>query len=123
MYQEFFKNVSKIAFLVSAYAAMVFIFLRQWLWVYGIFVGFFWNFLNVFFLFKLIELVMKHDQKNKSLITRFALIKFPILYLGGYFILKSQTFPIGSILLGLSVFMLVLTGHWLHLNYLSKKSS
>ena len=70
----------------------------------GILTGSLWVFSNSFFLYQLLEMGLhpKPNQKEKILI--FSILKFPVLYVTGFFILKARFFPIYSLLLGLTLY-------------------
>ena len=56
------------------------------------------------------------QSKPKNKIFAISMVKFPVLYLAGFFILKSRFFPIESILAGLSIFLAVFLVFWIRLN-------
>ncbi|MBF0217337.1 MAG: hypothetical protein HQL30_10135 [Candidatus Omnitrophica bacterium] len=68
------------------------------LWAGGILTGFIWSGVNYFFILKLLEafLIEKSAPKTLAMIA----IKFPVLYLAGFFILKFGFFPVFGILSG-----------------------
>lgn len=47
----------------------------------------------------------------------YSLIKFPVLYVAGFFILKSRFFPLASILTGLTLFFAAFALTWLRVNW------
>lgn len=59
-------------------------------------VGASWMFVNLFFLFKFIE-------RPKTF--AFAVVKFPVLYLAGFYILRTRFFSPVSLLAGLTAFL------------------
>ena len=44
-----------------------------------------------------------------------------MLYLAGFFILKSRVFPVGSILIGMTLFMIAFAVAWFHENLAALK--
>ena len=106
VYNSFFKSVSFLGIALSASAAFTFLFLRDWIWSVAILTGSLWVFLNSFFLYQLLEMGLhpKAHQKEKILI--FSILKFPVLYVTGFFILKARFFPIYSLLLGLTFYFI-----------------
>ena len=70
----------------------------------GLLTGGLWFFLNSFFLYQLLEIGLGNKSKHKERILIFSILKFPVLYLIGFFILKSRFFPIYSLLLGLTLY-------------------
>ncbi len=117
MRNSFFKGVASAGFILSAAAALVLFFLGHWPWSLGVLVSTFWIFLNSFFLFQLLEMSFSPAKvKGKDKILILSILKFPVLYVAGFFILKSRFFPIYSILLGLTLFMLAFTAVWFRFN-------
>ncbi len=116
MKDSFFKGIAIPGFIVAAFAALVLLGLGHGIWSWGVLVSTCWIFLNTFFLFQLVEMGLNPAPKHKDKILLISILKFPVLYVAGYFILKSRFFPIYSLLLGLTLFMLVFTGAWLRTN-------
>jgi len=83
----------------------------------GILVSAAWMLVNSFFLMRLGGMVARpgtiDPAKQKNRIFALSLVKFPLLYLGGFFILKSRFFPVMSILTGLTVSLVILAGWWI----------
>jgi hypothetical protein len=71
-----------------------------------------WMFLNVYFLFRLLEVGLKRASSRTSGVIFMSILKFPVIYLAGYFILKTRYFPIGSVLAGLTAFIVGLAAAW-----------
>lgn len=112
----FFKEITGFGFILTAIAAVLAFCLAGWVWSLGIFVGHFWLFLNMYVLFQLIEMGMKPNPNQKNKILALTIIKFPVIYLTGFFILKSRFFPVYSLVAGLSIFMAVFLFGWLKFN-------
>lgn len=118
MRNSFFKGVAIAGFILSAAAALVLFLLGYWPWALGVLVSTFWIFLNSFFLFQLLEMSFSPAKaKGKDRILILSVLKFPVLYVAGFFILKSRFFPIYSILLGLTLFMLAFSIMWFRFNF------
>ena len=118
MRNSFFKGVAIAGFILSAAAALVLFFLGHWPWALGVLVSAFWIFLNSFFLFQLLEMSFSPAKdKPKERVLILSILKFPVLYVAGFFILKSRFFPIYSILLGLTLFMLAFSLVWFRFNF------
>ena len=79
-----------------------------------------WMLVNSFFLMRLVKMaaVSKNPDatKQKNRIFALSLVKFPLLYVVGYFILKGHYFPVVSILTGLTASLIVLAGVWMNMN-------
>ena len=117
---RFLEKVSKIAFLLVLTASVVMLFMGQWKASLGIWVGALWMFLNCFFLLRIFELALCPEPRPKNRIFLTCLVKFPVLYLVGFFILTTRFFPVWSLLTGLSVYLLVFTIMWFRMNLSSK---
>lgn len=117
MSHSFFKKVSVTGFVLSAAAAGVLGAALSWLWACGVLVGYGWIFLNSFFLFQLLEMSFLPGTKRKDRILFLSILKFPVLYVAGFFILQSRVFPVLSVLAGLTLFFLAFFAAWLRLNF------
>ncbi len=93
--------------------------------IFAILISVVWMLVNGFLLMRLVKLAVTgsqltpSQQKNKILVL--SLLKFPLLYVVGFFILRSRFFPIGGILIGLTAALLVLTLVWARMNILSRR--
>lgn len=112
MIETFFKNISFLGVGLSIGAALIFLFIKNWMWSAGILTGSLWVFVNSFFLCQLLEIGLQLNPKHKEKILIFTVLKFPVLYVTGFFILKSRLFPIYSLLLGLTLYFLALGIVW-----------
>lgn len=95
---------------------MGFLFAGHWKSSLGVMTGFFWLFLNTFFLLQLVQMSLTPKVKSKDKIFVITVLKFPVLYLIGFFILQSRFFPVISILAGLSIFLAVFLISWIWFN-------
>lgn len=114
MSSEFFKKVSIAASALVALAAGAFLAFGRPASAAGTVVGGFWIFLNVYFLFRVIEAGMAGRHPKNLLFL--AVLKFPVLYVAGYFILKSRFFPVEGVLAGLTAFMAAFVVQWTRAN-------
>jgi len=116
MPDNFLKSVSGMGFVLAAVLAGAASLHGRWIWASGILVGMCWVFLNVFFLSRLLEMGFGRQSYNKKKVLLFSILKFPVIYLAGFYILKSRFFPVDSILIGLSLFFVSLALLWVRLN-------
>ena len=86
----------------------------------GIWISAAWIFLNSFFLFRLMQIGFEPRVRRSDKILLLSILKFPVLYVAGFFILKTRVFPIYSILAGLSLFILAFVVTWVRFNIESK---
>ncbi len=113
---SFFKRVSTVGLVASFLAAGALGLLASWLWACGILIGYFWIFLNSYFLFQLLEMSFTPGPKRKNRVLLLSVIKFPVLYIAGFFILTTRVFPVAAVLLGLTLFLLAFFLVWIKLN-------
>ncbi len=99
---------------MSAITAVVFFFWRGASSSAGVLTAACWMFLNLFFLFKLLVMGANAGQpKHPGRLLVLTVLKFPVIYLAGYFILSSRYFPVSSLLTGVTLFMLALGVTWM----------
>lgn len=67
-----------------------------------------WSLVNLNFLKAGVRAVITLERRDRLAIAGLALIKFPTLYLTGYFLLSFSKFDVGYLLMGFSVFFAVL---------------
>ena len=106
MMNLFLNRAAKIGFSLSAAAAVAAIYLGHPFWAAGVLTASCWMFLNVYFLYRLLAISMRVEtQKHPGRLLVLSVLKFPVVYLAGYFVLKTRYFPMESILTGLTVFI------------------
>ena len=101
---KLFRQITFLGLGLSATAAAVFLFLKNWKASLAVGVGASWIFLSFFFLFRIFQLIASGKKTENSKIPFYVLLKFPVIYLAGFFILKSKFFPVSGILAGISAF-------------------
>lgn len=75
------------------------------LWVFGFITGALWSIANLVFTIHILKIsVLKNDPKKLSALI---MLKFPVLYLAGFFIISSGIFPVASLLTGLTAVILI----------------
>lgn len=134
MYNSFFRNITFLGVGLSAALILAILFIKGWIWSAGILTGSVWVFLNSFFLYQLFEMGfhpaldtrnsnsfvkggVNSQPKNKEKILIFSVLKFPVLYLSGFFILRTRFFPVVSLLLGVTVYFVALGIAWMRFNF------
>lgn len=117
MASGFFKNVSILAGILTLLAAAAFVASGSIMAGFGVLIGAAWIFLNSYFLFHLLEISLHAARPRlKDRILLLSVLKFPVLYLVGYFILKTRVFPVSGVLTGLTVFMAAFVFQWMRMN-------
>ena len=90
------------------------VFLPFGLYYFGVFPalavlsGGIWGMLNLMFISQLVLSTIRSGDISKSKAIRWLIIKFPLLYLAGYFLLNISQFTPWQILLGSSVVFVVM---------------
>lgn len=62
-----------------------------------------WSIVNLLFLSKLVRAAIKPGQIDTLTVAGFALIKFPLLYVSGYFLVQATFFDLRFLLVGFSL--------------------
>ncbi len=110
---NFFRTVASIGWVIAACASAVYIFAGSWRGSAGVIVGALWMFFNFWMITRLTRSVAVPGAKVTPKTGLFLVLKFPVLYVAGFFILKAQFFPVGSLLIGLGVFVFAMTVAWI----------
>ena len=116
MYYSFFKSVSFLGLGLTVTFSVILFFLKGWAWASGVLVGSLLVFLNSFFLYQLLEIGLHPKPKQNEKILIFSILKFPVLYILGFFILRTRVFPVYSVLLGLTLYFIALGIVWVKFN-------
>ncbi len=74
----------------------------------AVFFGGVWGMINLLFLSALVRAAIRPDAVDKMQVAGLALIKFPLLYLSGYFLLKVKQFEPLHLLIGFSILFAVI---------------
>lgn len=103
---EIAKKVRKISYLIGAVLAGALLLKHQTNWASGLMIGIIWAAVNFSLTTNLFEIaLLKKDPKRVSLML---MIKFPVLYVAGFFLLKSGLFPMMSLLAGIGLTLFVI---------------
>mgnify|MGYP001769543509 CR=1 FL=1 len=76
-------------------------------WALGVLIGAAWSLINFLLILEIFKIILLRKDKNKLFIM--LLLKFPVLYLGGFLLLISRVFPVASLLTGAGL-VLIVTG-------------
>ncbi len=105
------KLISSIMMLSVILAFSLFIlvgFYTSFFEALGILTGTAWGCINIYFLKKLLEELLKIGSRNGLKFYTMIGIKFPLLYLMGYGILKWNLFPLLTLVLGFSLIFIAI---------------
>lgn len=75
------------------------------MWAFGLLVGATWSMANLLFTVNILKISVL--QKDPAKLSALILLKFPALYLIGFFIISSKLFPAASLLTGLTAVLLI----------------
>jgi hypothetical protein len=104
---DFIKKVFKIDLIFAVGVACVLCLVGNWRWAFGFFVSAIWMFANVFFLMNIFQTALARGSRRE--LAFLIVIKYPLLYLVAYFIMKARVVPLESLLAG-TLFTLVVFG-------------
>ena len=74
----------------------------------GVFLGAAWGIINLFLIKRLVISLSKQDAMSYLNIALLFGVKFPVLYLAGYWLFRIDYFPIYSLVVGFSLFFVVI---------------
>lgn len=106
------KSVAKIGAILTLIISVAAFLTDRTLWAGAVLTGGAWIFLNFYFLFRLLDIGFGGVPKQKDRILLLSVLKFPVIYVAGFFILKSRFFPVSGILTGLTIFFIALVFSW-----------
>lgn len=117
MKNRFFGAISMLGFFLVLAASVIAVIFGKAEILTGIWVGAAWVFLNTFFLFEMIEMAMTADKARLKSVRWLLVLKFPVLYVTGFFILRTGAFSIAGILIGLTLFFVSGVIGWMRFNF------
>jgi len=91
--------------------ALIFIFgsvYFDWLYSLGIFVGSIWGCANLWFIKQFVVGYVTPGQRDAKKLAILAVIKFPVLYIVGFLILRLAWFPVSAFVIGFSLVFAVI---------------
>ncbi len=100
------KKVMKLSYLTGAAMAVALLLRREIGWASGLMIGVIWSVFNYSLTLSLFEIALL--QKDPKRMGWILMIKFPALYLTGFFILRCGLFPVRSMLAGIGLALLVI---------------
>jgi hypothetical protein len=105
---EFITRIIKTTAIVSLVASLCISYYFDWHFGLGFLIGSTWSLINLFFIRSLIKEVLSPEGVRKTMLAVLALLKFPLLYVAGYYLVKSEVFPIYSLMAGFSLVFVVI---------------
>lgn len=106
------RKIMKFSYLAGALIAGILLLRKEVGWASGLMIGIIWSVINFSLTINLFEIALL--RKDPKRMTRMLMIKFPVLYLAGFFILTSKLFPLMSIVtgIGLALFIIGIVHIW-----------
>ena len=105
---EFIHRVIKTSLIVAALIFLFTAFYYRFDYASGVFVGCGWGCVNLFFLTNLITETTNLEGVNRKRVLLLVLLKFPLLYVSGYLLLRINYFPVTSLLVGFTLIFVVI---------------
>ena len=105
---EFITRIIRTTAMVALLAALAVSVYFDWIFALGFLVGTLWGLINLYFLKMLIMEVISPSKTRTNQAVVLMLVKFPLLYAGGYFILAWGFFSAYSLLAGFSLMFAVM---------------
>lgn len=100
---EFIGRVIKTSLVISVLILIFGSFYYDWCYSLGIAIGLVFNCVNIWLIMELVKHTITPNERNPVAILAFSAVKFPILYLAGYLILKWDIVPVTSLLIGFTL--------------------
>jgi hypothetical protein len=105
---EFITRIIKTTAVVSLVASLCISYYFDWRFGLGFLIGSTWSLVNFFFIRSLIKEVLSPEGLRKTITAVLGLLKFPLLYVAGYYLIKAEVFPIYSLMAGFSLVFVVI---------------
>ncbi len=93
------KTTAVLALVVALYLVMYY----SGMIAVGFLIGVAWSLINLFFIRGLVIQLINPDKPRKDIAVVLGMVKFPILYVVGYFIVASDYFSVYALLSGFSL--------------------
>lgn len=103
---DLLRRSVRLTIILIAIICVILAGMRQWRFAAGLLVAACWSITNFFLIIKLLKIAVL--QQSKAKLSAILLVKFPVLYSIGFFILTSKFFPVSSLLAGLVSVLLVM---------------
>jgi len=103
----------KFSIYIIMTGALALLLSHRTMWAFGLLIGATWSMANLLFTINILKISVL--QKDPARLSALILLKFPALYIIGFFIISSKIFPAASLLTGLTAVLLIagITELWL----------
>lgn len=105
---EFIKRIIRTTAILSLIVALALAVYHDGTFAFGFLVGTAWGLANLFAIRLLVAELINPAGARRKMILPVALVKFPVLYVGGYLVLASEAFSVLSLLAGFSLMFVVI---------------
>ncbi|MGB5106353.1 MAG: ATP synthase subunit I [Candidatus Zixiibacteriota bacterium] len=105
---EFVTRIIKTTAVVSLVVSLCLSYYFDWKMGLGFLVGACWSLVNLIFIKSLIKEVISTNAARKTITAVLALLKFPLLYVAGYFIIAADIFSVYALLAGFSLMFAII---------------
>jgi len=97
----------KLTALTTLMTTLILLMMQRFSWAGGFLTGATWSSINFLLILNIFKIAFL-EKKNNNKFFIMLLLKFPVLYLAGFFVLISKAFPVLSLLLGASLVLVVM---------------
>jgi hypothetical protein len=105
---EFITRTIRTTAILALIAALALSVYSDWKFGVGLLIGTSWGLANLYFLKRLITEVISPGNARLNQTIVLMLLKFPLLYVGGYFLVSWEYFSVYSLLAGFSLIFAVM---------------
>ncbi len=112
MPKGFLKHFSFLGLVLAALVASATLVLHDRRYLYGVAAGAGWAWFNFFFLSRLIEMGMSGVPAKKNKLAILSVLKFPVLYVAGFFLLRSRSLAVTGLLAGFTALFAAFLISW-----------
>ena len=119
--RSFLGLVVKRSLILTVVCSVIGVFTGQGSWLAGLWAGFAWIALNSFLIDRLLRMSVAGNEFDRRKVFSICLIKFPVLYLLGFYLLISPHFRVEGLLTGFTLYLVTLISGWF-LTQVNKRS-
>lgn len=99
----FLSRTLRASLILTALALLLFSYYKGTSWALGFALGSLWSVANFYLLGQLVVRSLTLSERSWSAIAVLALVKFPLLYLAGYLVLRQTAYPVTAPLFGFAL--------------------
>lgn len=99
------RRTTRLSIYLIMTGALALLLSHKTMWAFGLLVGAAWSMANLLFTVNILKISVL--QKDPARLSALILLKFPALYMIGFFIISSKLFPAASLLTGLTAVLII----------------